>query len=1164
MLIILTSSVLNKNTAPIGDDDNDDNDNDNDDNDNDNNDNNDNKPILLIESGVRFHLTKYSRDKNNFPSPFAMKLRKHIKTKRLEDVKQIGGDRVVDFKFGSGEVCNHIILELYSQGNVILTDDNYNVLALLRSYKFDDDVEIKVNEIYPMTFATTNINNNIINMNVQQFITWINNKHLENQASLNNDIDKKSKKIKPITAKKLLLHSDSGFNFYGSEIHEHCLVKAGIKPSLKLDEFVKLNDEILQKLHNELLQVPETIMKVFDVPGSKGYVILKDDTIGKKSTDSIPEFLEFVPFCFEQYHDKEYLEFDSFNEAVDEYFCKIEEQKLLRQAINTEEQAKKKVEKVRQEQGAFIKSLEDQQKSYQDLAMYVETYAEDIDKVLLVLNSAINSGMSWEDIGSMVATEISIGNPIASLVSRLKLDKNTVVLKLKRFLDDLDNDEDSEDSDSSEDSDDPNRNKKGSNRNIKKDISIEVEVDLSLSARANARELYQNRKVAKIKEEKTRIACEKALELVEEQSFKFVENQKLKRNLLTIRKTHWFEKFNWFISSEGYLILCGRDAQQNDLLVKKYLRNGLDIYVHADIPGAASCVIRAKQSSSTTSHGPVVISPFSIQEAAVMSICRSRAWENKIITSAYWVRADQVSKSAPTGEYLTTGSFMIYGKKNFLPPMSLEMGFGIMFRLDDSSIPRHSNDRKDRSHLLSDTSSYISEAMDRYGLDHDIEALQLTSIQDNNQENNDVDNNKNDDDDDNKDNEDSDNDNEENDDDVNGLNNENHQKVVDADKNECDLTNEKDNANDYPDSTNDDETDQKDEDVSEKIMTKDDADYSNISRVAKGKMKAKQTEHNSNQKLQISKDSSASFLQNNNKKKKVDKKKARRYGEQDEDDRELAMLALGHGKHVVSHEKSKSKQAVRDEEIIKKKEKYGLTAIKVDWETRVSILDVSIKALLDDLIEAKLMKDTEIDDYELKALSSFSVENAEVVLKKFHDKLKAQKVVNKSAALASLMAASNKGTIDETAKASTGVEISRHQRKKNEQKQIEQIIDDEGFMDEEEGKLAEETEKLTGCPVPEDQLLYAVPMCGPYSAFSNFKYKVKLTPGPQKKGKACKQAMELFMNSRDCNETEKQLMKGLTDPELVAIMIGDVKISTPGLQQMKRTKKLQRGQKKPK
>jgi predicted ribosome quality control (RQC) complex YloA/Tae2 family protein len=31
-----------------------------------------------------------------------------------------------------------------------------------------------------------------------------------------------------------------------------------------------------------------------------------------------------------------------------------------------------------------------------------------------------------------------------------------------------------------------------------------------------------------------------------------------------MRKVHWFEKFNWFISSENYLIISGRDAQQND------------------------------------------------------------------------------------------------------------------------------------------------------------------------------------------------------------------------------------------------------------------------------------------------------------------------------------------------------------------------------------------------------------------------------------------------------------------------------------------------------------------------------------------------------------------------------------------------------------------------
>lgn len=35
-----------------------------------------------------------------------------------------------------------------------------------------------------------------------------------------------------------------------------------------------------------------------------------------------------------------------------------------------------------------------------------------------------------------------------------------------------------------------------------------------------------------------------------------------------------FEKFYWFISSENYLVIGGRDQQQNELVVKKYLNEG--------------------------------------------------------------------------------------------------------------------------------------------------------------------------------------------------------------------------------------------------------------------------------------------------------------------------------------------------------------------------------------------------------------------------------------------------------------------------------------------------------------------------------------------------------------------------------------------------------------
>ena len=81
-----------------------------------------------------------------------------------------------------------------------------------------------------------------------------------------------------------------------------------------------------------------------------------------------------------------------------------------------------------------------------------------------------------------------------------------------------------------------------------------------------------------------------------------------------------------------------------------------------------------------------------------MATCHSAAWDAKVVTSAWWVYHNQVSKTAPTGEYLTTGSFLIrglilahilifflfqfnLGKKNYLPPSYLVYGFGFMFKV---------------------------------------------------------------------------------------------------------------------------------------------------------------------------------------------------------------------------------------------------------------------------------------------------------------------------------------------------------------------------------------------------------------------------------------------------------------------------------------------------
>lgn len=137
-------------------------------------------------------------------------------------------------------------------------------------------------------------------------------------------------------------------------------------------------------------------------------------------------------------------------------------------------------------------------------------------------------------------------------------------------------------------------------------------------------------------------------------------------------------KSRWFLR----LTQIFRISISTHIFTYRYLRNG-DIYVHADVRGASSVIIRNK-----TVGGPE-IPPKTLTEAAQMAVCYSNAWEATVTACAWWVRHDQVSRTAPTGEYLPSGSFMIRGKKNFMPPSQLVMGLGIMFKLDDESTERH-------------------------------------------------------------------------------------------------------------------------------------------------------------------------------------------------------------------------------------------------------------------------------------------------------------------------------------------------------------------------------------------------------------------------------------------------------------------------------------------
>jgi predicted ribosome quality control (RQC) complex YloA/Tae2 family protein len=135
------------------------------------------------------------------------------------------------------------------------------------------------------------------------------------------------------------------------------------------------------------------------------------------------------------------------------------------------------------------------------------------------------------------------------------------------------------------------------------------------------------------------------------------------------RRTFWFEKYRWFVSSEGTIVIAGRDAGSNDLVVRRNLR-ATDLYVHADLHGAASVVV--KRPTEATEIGTPTI-----EEAAQWAVAFSKAWRAGLASAnAFWVRPDQVSKAAASGEFVARGAWVVHGTKNFLRDLPLELALG--------------------------------------------------------------------------------------------------------------------------------------------------------------------------------------------------------------------------------------------------------------------------------------------------------------------------------------------------------------------------------------------------------------------------------------------------------------------------------------------------------
>lgn len=95
-------------------------------------------------------------------------------------------------------------------------------------------------------------------------------------------------------------------------------------------------------------------------------------------------------------------------------------------------------------------------------------------------------------------------------------------------------------------------------------------------------------------------------------------------------------------------------------------------------------------------------------------------------------------------------------------------------------------------------------------------------------------------------------------------------------------------------------------------------------------------------------------------------------------------------------------------------------------------------------------------------------------------------------------------------------------------------------------------DSLTGQPFTEDELLFAVPVVAPYNTVLNYKFKVKLTPGTGKRGKASRTAVSMFLRDRTTTQREKDLLRSVKDEILARNLPGKVKLSAPKLQTLRK------------
>jgi predicted ribosome quality control (RQC) complex YloA/Tae2 family protein len=297
--------------------------------------------------------------------------------------------------------------------------------------------------------------------------------------------------------------------------------------------------------------------------------------------------------------------FPSYNEALDAFFPKTEKE------IKQEKKPRlTREEVIRRQQEAALEKFEKNISRYESIVERIYANYTLVANVIETLDT-VSRERSWQEIEEVLKKS---DNPVAKAVAKVYPAESAVDLAI--------------------------------------DGTVKIFVHETLEQ--NVGRYYDQIKKFKKKRAGAIVAMEKPLAKKTARKREFV-----------FRKPRWYHRFRWAYTSDGILLLGGRDAGQNEELVKKYLEGG-DTFLHADVHGASVVLLKGKTER--------------MDEVAQFTASYSNAWKSGHFTAdVYAVGPDQVSKTPESGEFVARGSFIIRGERRWFRDVPLSVAIGVQF-----------------------------------------------------------------------------------------------------------------------------------------------------------------------------------------------------------------------------------------------------------------------------------------------------------------------------------------------------------------------------------------------------------------------------------------------------------------------------------------------------